>query len=211
AKKHNLQPNELPRDVAPQFRGDERMEQGAKAFAFLHWLGFYRQLTNFTHFYDCSAAEAKPETVAARKALSRAERELKSGPLAVLKEDYGKALEQWRKVLEDNAEFRRDGEVQSSTYETQYNFLREWLRSPYGSPSKQALLAEAALARLAAAPLSADAWLALAEAVRPTSVTDPMVEGVFDGKMASGEPYVPFEQRQQVRVQQGLIRPPAPA
>src|SRR5262249_43991187 len=57
AKKHNLQPNELPRDVAPQFRGDERMEQGAKAFAFLHWLGFYRQLTNFTHFYDCSAAE----------------------------------------------------------------------------------------------------------------------------------------------------------
>lgn len=209
-KAHKLRGGELPREVAPEFRGNKRMEEAAKAYAILHWYDFYRHLTNFAHFHAVSEAEKEPETVTARKALFRAEQELKSGRLAVLREEYDRVLELWRKVLDQHTAFRQDPDVQVNSYEMQYNYLKEWLRSPYGSPTKQAMLAEAALGRLAMNPLGAESWLSLAQALRPAAVVDPIVEGVLDGKMSTGEPYITAAGKEQFRIRVGLIKPNDP-
>jgi hypothetical protein len=206
-EKLRLQPGQLPPELPPELREQKEWVEAWEAYDFLHWYQFYRGLTNFPHFYACSEAEAKPDTVASRKALFRVNQELKSGRLAVLKEEYDRVLEQWRKVLDANPAFRGDSDIQTSSYEMQYNYLKEWLRSPYGTPSKQAMLAEAALTRLTLDSAGADAWLALAQAVRPAVVADPLVEGILDGKNARGDRYITPEQRDQFRMSKGVIRP----
>jgi hypothetical protein len=85
-----------------------------------------RHVTNFPFFLASSQAEAKPETVSARKTLWRAEQARKLGrPEAT--QLYEEGLKKWKGVLAANKEFHRP-ERSERTEEDTFNFETSYLR-----------------------------------------------------------------------------------
>lgn len=89
----------------------------------LFWYERNRQTTNFPHFFYKTMVEAKTDTIRARKAFHEADRLRNTGQAPGALRLYSRTIPEWRKLLRDNKEFRRDQFIQEETYQTQQRYL----------------------------------------------------------------------------------------
>jgi hypothetical protein len=93
----------------------------------LQYLEQNRRVTNFNYFASSATAEAKRETVQARKTLWQAEQARKLGNKQLAARLYLDGLEQWKKVLAGDRNFHRpegSERVEEQTYEYEIEYLR---------------------------------------------------------------------------------------
>ncbi len=86
-----------------------------------------RSVTNFPFFLASSEAEAKPETVIARKLLWQAEQARKLGRTARATQLYEEGLTKWKAVLAKDGKFHRPDRSDRTEEET-YNYELAYLR-----------------------------------------------------------------------------------
>ncbi|MDY3555426.1 hypothetical protein R5W24_004569 [Gemmata sp. JC717] len=100
-------PGSIPGDLTQDQYNDEDLRKRYVAKTALDYYASNRQVTNFPYFVAAANAEQKRETVAARKALYKAElaRKIGNPPLAI--QLYKNGLDQWKEVLRANPTFHR--------------------------------------------------------------------------------------------------------
>ena len=107
-------------------RTDLAAEREKYAYA-LQYYDQNRRVTNFPYFLASSTAEAKLETVQARKTLWQAEQARKFGNKQLATRLYLEGLNQWKAVLAGDRSFHRpDGSerIEEETYEYEIEYLR---------------------------------------------------------------------------------------
>lgn len=113
-----------PGDIPP-LPSNLRAELGESydAHVKLFWNRQYRSMTNYDAHLDQSEGERHPETVLARKLLSKAERLRKANDYQAL-EYYDEAWPQWVQALLRHPEFAKISSVQEDVYEPQLKYTR---------------------------------------------------------------------------------------
>lgn len=148
-----------------------------------------RRTTNFAHFHAQASGECQPEAIAARRRFFQARRKAADPSEAIRLYEQGFA--DWKKVLDGNADFRRDLDVQEDTYQIQYDYL--WLvKDQRGHLLKQLLLAQDLLGQAAARPALTPLWLPPPHLIRASLLPPPLV-GPLDGNAPDGQPYFSAE------------------
>jgi hypothetical protein len=110
-------------DVPPEEAAAEREKYAMS----LKYLEQNRRVTNFAYFVASATAEARPETVQARKTLWRAEQARKLGNKQLATRLYLDGLNLWKSVLAGDRNFHRpDGSdrVEEQTHEYELEYLR---------------------------------------------------------------------------------------
>ena len=162
-----------------------------------------RSLTNFPHFLTRAGVEAKKETATARKLVSQAE-QLRLVDLALLralaKYEDPRALKGWRKVLEDNSDFRKDSFIQEETFEMELKYERLY-RKWHGTRLVGDLVLEAFLGQAVAQPPLAADWSLLTLYDKPSLLPELAVRGTLYS-------LVPQDVRDQVLIRRELKKPP---
>jgi hypothetical protein len=120
----------LPEMTREQFEQlDPAIRRRYEAQAALYFYAQNRSVTNFPFFLHSSQAEARPETVQARKTLWQAEQARKAGNKLRAITLYEDGLKRWRQVLLDNPNFHRPEDshgdrTEEETFEYELEYLR---------------------------------------------------------------------------------------
>jgi hypothetical protein len=193
---------------------------------------YYRNLSNFDHFYFKSLVEKSKEAVTARKYFFKAN-ELR------LAADYTSALELyerpealgrpstwwrdsdgkwtkitgWKKLLLDHPEFRKDSEVEEETYIIQRRYLR-LIRERRTPAIRQLLVVQDLLTQRPLAP-AANLWLPLPVQLAPSMPLPfpndlPPFKGPFDDVDSEGKPLISVDAMNRVLSRRGLPTLPVP-
>ena len=117
-------PNTLPPDPTAEQLADPNFRRRYLATSAMYFYRVNRQVTNFQYFLASAEAEAKPETVAARKTLWRADQARKIGDSQRAIRLYKQGLIQWKEVLKKNQTFHRSEHTEEETYEYELSYLR---------------------------------------------------------------------------------------
>jgi hypothetical protein len=186
---YNVAPGERKQfreeDISPELRA------GWRAHEWLTEYDYYRQLSNFAHFYFTSMVEARPETAQARKNFFEAERLRLQARRAEALKKYEEALPIWKRLLEENVEFQRDDLIQEESYETQVKYL-QLVKDVHGREIKEKLALQSCWSDAATAPSTG--WLPLLVSARvlatPRLLPDLELVGPLDGNTPRGDPYI---------------------
>jgi hypothetical protein len=201
----------------------EEEAEWMKAAHFMSAFSSARQLTNFAHFRMRALVEGQmldnqPRTAIARKLVYQAEqlRLVAQAPLrALAKYEDPRALQAWRKVLEDNPEFVNDPTIQEESFEMELKYVRLY-RKVHGANLTHNLLLESFLGQtVAQAPLGVS-WPLLDLYGKPLLLVGPAqeigsqlaVKGPFDVTGPGGTPLIPESIKMQVLVRRELKKPP---
>jgi hypothetical protein len=122
-QRYNLSAASRGVELSPEDLSNSEMVEGKKAHETLFWYTHNRAMTNFPHFYFVSQVEQEANAIKARKDFFTAEQLRKAGERELALEMYRRAMPEWRKLLLDHRDFRRDGNVQEDTYEVQLKYL----------------------------------------------------------------------------------------
>jgi hypothetical protein len=184
----------------PELPAEKRgggMEESYAAYQQLFWYERNRSMTNFPHFYYRSLVEAKPETIAARKAFFKAEQLRRSAdyPQALQMYNSPEGIPAWRKLLLENPEFRNDGSLQEETYEVQMKYMDLLREDKQDRRNRQLQLLGDYLTQAALRPPMAALWLPPAHLP---------VLGLLDIPDPEGQPLVPADAKDRVRTRMGL-------
>ncbi len=197
-KAFNLREGEVPKEMDEDLFTEEQ-KKAVDAIIFLQHFHTARFHANFQHHLSRATVEADKKTILARKLFYEAEqaRLARQAPLEALKKyEQREALEAWSEVLEQNEEFRTDGDTQEETYETELKYLRAY-RKVHGERLAQNLALETFLGQAAApAPLGAD-WALLSLYSRDKLLPELTLVGPFE-KDSQGRPLIDEEVKTQV-------------
>ena len=179
---------------------------------FIKELDVYKNMSNFTHHYVRSRAEAQPATMICRKLFFEAETErLHDNPRTAL-EIYRKkeSTSDWKekvllttkrigdKDLRVLTEFGLDSSTQESSYEVQFRYLNLFDREE-GQLIKQQILqrlqqlefASLAVSHAGLFPGVIPTWLPIVSLISPRPFQDvDLIPGPFDGKDDQGKPLI---------------------
>ncbi|MBA4066923.1 MAG: hypothetical protein C0501_25095 [Isosphaera sp.] len=222
----------LPPDPAPGQLDDPAFRARYEATTALFYYRQNRQVTNFPYFLASATAEAREETVRARKTLFEAEQARKLGNKARAVELYRDGLEQWKRVLAADPIFHGFGEpdlrtdkTQEDTYAYELSYLRLLVQDDEKVRKRADELSKEVAGVIRALPFPASAFapgLAVRDAQEEfrwhvaehevSPLAQPMGEkdGVTDDRRR-GQPWVHATIKEQVRAQQGVQRRPAAA
>jgi hypothetical protein len=212
AKKFNVPPGMVPPrlDEAKLTKEDK---EGLNAVRFLGELQGAKRLTNFDHFLTVARVEGESRTATARKLLYQAEqlRLVDQAPLkALAKYEDPRALATWRKVMEENADFGHDPDLQEQAFEMELKYVRLY-RKVHGANLTHSLALESFLGEAAAqAPLGMS-WPLLDLYSRPLLLVDAS-EKVGDQLAVAGPlgDIIPQSVKDTVLVRRDLKKPTGP-
>ncbi len=117
----------LPPDLTPEQAQDEKVARKHAATTALFFYHQNRSVTNFPYYVAAAQAEARPETVRARKTLFEADQARRAGNRLEAIRLYKDGLEQWKGVLLANPAFHRPerfDKAEEETYEYELEYLR---------------------------------------------------------------------------------------
>jgi hypothetical protein len=121
----------LPPDPTPEQQNDKAFMRRWRAQAALHYYQSNRQVTNFPFYLAATEAEAKPETVLARKTLWEADQARRVVNRNEALEKYQRGFDLWKKVLVNNPTFHRMetfSKIEEDTYEYELDYIRLLLK-----------------------------------------------------------------------------------
>ena len=117
----------LPGDLTPEQAQDATYARRHAAMTALFFYNQNRSVTNFPYYVAAAQAEARPETVRARKTLFNADQARRAGNRLEAIRLYKDGLEQWKGVLLANPAFHRPerfDKAEEETYEYELEYLR---------------------------------------------------------------------------------------
>ncbi len=121
----------LPPDPTPDQQNDPAFMRRYRAQSALFFYQQNRTVTNFPYYLASAEAEAKPETVQARKILWLADQARRVGNRNEAVKLYQDGFELWKKVLIDNPSFHRqemNNRTEEDTYEYELDYIRLLVR-----------------------------------------------------------------------------------
>jgi hypothetical protein len=192
----------------PLAGASEEIRAGFTAHRQLYWHVHNRQLANYAHFLAEARVEATPEAIRARRTFYQAEQQRRAAePTSTVMRIYEAGFALWKKILEDNEDFRADLDVQEQTYKLQHDYLKliqedETTRYKYLKPL---FVLEDFLAQ-GIRPAGATLWLPPVQLVRPRDLGAPVV-GPFDGNAQDGKPFFAPEAIRRAREHLRLTEP----
>jgi len=207
----------LPPDLTPEQAQDEKVARRHAATSALFFYHQNRSVTNFPYYVAAAQAEARPETMRARKTLFEADQSRRAGNRLEAIRLYKDGLEQWKSVLLANPAFHRPerfDKAEEETYEYELEYLRllaqddqrvrdkarEAYRTAIGAavPFFTANPDVPAAARDAVHGRTAEEYFAVFGGVMPSNLTD--------GR--AGTHWIRPDIRGQVLGRQGVVVPP---
>jgi hypothetical protein len=212
-------PGVLPPDLPKEALADPAVLIPWRATAALFFYNSNRQVTNLPYYLAQAEAEAKPETVAARKALWQADLARRAGNRVEAAGLYRDGLERWKKVLLDNPAFHRperSDRTEEETYEYELEYLRliaqddpavrARAREEFAKEAERAgLVLPAAVAAAPGIPEAArQGWFALVAEEHFSPFARPMPDTLTDGR--AGAPWVREGVKDGVLMRQGIYR-----
>jgi hypothetical protein len=209
---YKLEGRARPVNLNPEEQNDPELVASYKAYDTLFWYDHYRAMTNFPHFYFVSQVEMDPKAVKARKDFFTAEQLRKIGEREQALEVYRRAMPEWRQLLLDHREFRRDGNVQEDTYEVELKYLG-LVREIMGKDLQRLLIEQDYLTQAVVRPPTLVPYLPSVYLVRELEL--PFMTP-FDGEDNEGVPLIQDDAKDRVRNRLNLPslqprEPPAPA
>jgi hypothetical protein len=195
-------------EIGPPLRSehdvDADMVASFQAHRQLYWYESNRRLSNFPHFFAQARTEVQPNAIAAHRLFFKAEQmrhayKLPADIIAV----YEEGLPLWKRVLEENDDFRHDKDVQEETYKLQYEYLKLLREEERGRLAhlKPLLVLGDYLTQVSRAP-GATLWLPTVDMLGSGIV------GPFDGNAADGQPFLSPEAVRLARSRLGFVEPP---
>jgi hypothetical protein len=211
-QKYNIHPSARAPGLPPEDQNNPEMVASRQAHETLYWYNFNRTMTNFPHFYFISQVEQEPQAVKARKDFFQAEQARKAGEREVALERYRRAMPEWRKLLLDHRDFRRDANVEEDTYEVQLKYLG-LLRELYGKDVQRLLVEENYLTQALVRPPILVPYLPSPYMIRDLELP---FTTAFDGEDSEGVPLVQDDAKERVRNRLSLPpleprEPPSPS
>jgi hypothetical protein len=211
-KRYDIIPNARGPVVPPEDADNREMVESRNAHETLYWYHFNRTMTNFPHFYFVSQVEQEPQAVKARKDFFMAEQARKAGEREVALERYRRAMPEWRKLLLDHRDFRRDSNVQEDTYEVQLKYLG-LMRELVGKDVERLLVEQNYLTQALVRPPIFVPYLPSPYLIRDLEL--PFVTA-FDGEDSQGVPLIQDDAKDRVRNRLNLPpleprEPPSPS
>ena len=194
-QRYNTHPSARAPVLPPEDQNDREMVVSRNAHEILYWYNFNRTMTNFPHFYFTSQVEQEPQAVKARKDFFLAEQARKAGEREVALERYHRAMPEWRKLLLDHRDFRRDSNVEEDTYEVQLKYLG-LLRELVGKDVQRLLVEENYLTQALVRPPIFVPYLPSPYLVRDLELP---FTTAFDGEDSEGVPLVQDDAKERVR------------
>jgi hypothetical protein len=149
--------NVTPWDVNMEKIEDPDTRKRYQAAIGVHFYGMNRSVTNFPYFLASSKAEARKETVIARKTLWHAEQARKLGDTPQAIRLYHDGLEMWKKVLLENSRFHRpesSDSTEEQTYGYELAYIRLLVQDDAGIRAEASRVANAAAAVIPFVPTS---------------------------------------------------------
>lgn len=211
----------LPPEPTPELLANPAMRQRYMATASLFYYSQNRQVTNFPYFLAQAEAEAKKETVVARKILGKAEQARKSGNKLEAIALYEDGLRKWGEVLVNNPDFHRPSErsdrTEEETYEYEYEYLKLIVQDDQRVRTRVREIGGALRAVIPMLPevaVDSPLWKADARDELTWHVAERQFSP-FGGLMATndtrnGGPWVRNDVKESVRVRQGVMRKERP-